>query len=253
MFGHVNIYFCYVSGEQLLSFILTSVCSSVRYQRSGAWKHHFGNAQFLLHLPAPAHLYQQSILPSRGDPSAPKCPSARDFQVHFPSATPAQRVAPPEAPRVLQPGHVSACCLLPAHRVLGVPLQGPHGKQECGTAGVKRWEFDGGLPANFWVLAQGSAIPSLYFLSRWQKLPTPQKDTASWDLHPSWPSSDRIHSCPSSWVWCQSGRLWLQLWKSWKTETCSASCGDAERWGTSEMLRVLQWLSIKQQITMKVQ
>lgn len=61
-----------------------------------------------------------------------------------------------------------------------------------------------------------------------QTLPMPQRGTTSWASPPSWPSWDRIPSCRSSSAWYRFGLPWLQWWRRWRTETCSASCGDAE-------------------------
>ena len=56
-----------------------------------------------------------------------------------------------------------------------------------------------------------------------------QKDTTSWALPPSWLSSGLIHSCRSCSVWCPCELPWSPWWRSWRTETCSASCGDPDR------------------------
>lgn len=63
-----------------------------------------------------------------------------------------------------------------------------------------------------------------------QTLLMPQKGTTSWALHPSCPSWDHIPSCQSFLVLSHSGLPWLQLWKNWRIEICSASCGVADRY-----------------------
>lgn len=123
-----------------LSLPHLSVHSSTRYQCPGGWKHRSGHAQFLLHLPPPDHLPLQKLLHICGHAFFPTQPPTTAHQAQFHSRCPAQRAAPSETARVLQPGHFSACCFLPALRLLCVPLQGPHGKQERGAACPEGWE-----------------------------------------------------------------------------------------------------------------
>lgn len=59
--------------------------------------------------------------------------------------------------------------------------------------------------------------------------PMPPRDTASWASHRSCPSWDPIRSCQNCSVWSPSELLWSPWWRSWKTGTCSATCGGADR------------------------
>lgn len=58
-----------------------------------------------------------------------------------------------------------------------------------------------------WTLPSPSHCPL-------QTLLMTQKDTASWALHPSWPSWDPIPLYQSFLVWSPFELHWLQLWKS---------------------------------------